>query len=97
MKGGYISNPMSVKKFLQTGQTTCYDTSGREIHCSGSGQDAETPKGISWPVPRFEQQEETVLDRLSGLMWTRNANLAEFPMAWQEALDYLSKMNRDRA
>jgi len=37
-----------------------------------------------------------VLDRLTGLVWTRNANRAEYPLAWQEALDHIATMNRDK-
>jgi hypothetical protein len=48
-------------------------------------------------VPRFEQYDEVVLDRLTGLIWTRNANPAEFPLRWQEALHYISDMNREKA
>lgn len=83
--------------YLQTGQTTCHDTAGREVSCTGSGQDAEFRKGVVWPEPRFRQNEEVVLDCLTGLVWTRNANLAEFPLKWQEALDYISGMNREKA
>jgi hypothetical protein len=83
--------------YLQTGQITCHDTAGREIPCQGSGQDAEFKKGLAWPVRRFEQYEEVVLDRLTGLIWTRNANPAEFPLRWQEALHYISDMNREKA
>ncbi len=36
------------------------------------------------------------MDRLTGLTWTKIANLAEFPMAWQEALDYIATMNREK-
>jgi len=86
-----------VKGFLQTGQRTCHDTSGREVPRPGSGQDAEFKKGIPWPEPRFEPKGDTVLDRLTGLEWTRDANLAEFPMTWQEALDYIAGMNAEKA
>ncbi len=82
---------------MQTGQVTCHDTLGREIPCAGSGQDGEFRKGARWPAPRFEQKGETVLDRLTGLVWTQNANLAEFPMTWQEALDFIAGMNRETA
>lgn len=82
--------------YLQTGQYTCHDAKGGMIDCSGSGQDAEFGRGMSWPAPRFEGLVDTVLDRLTGLTWTRNANLSEFPLAWQEALDYVAKMNRDK-
>jgi hypothetical protein len=83
--------------YLQTGQMTCHDTAGRELPCRDSGQDAEFGRGVSWPEPRFEQYGEVVLDRLTGLTWARNANPAEFPLTWQEALDYISGMNKEKA
>jgi hypothetical protein len=81
--------------YLQTGQTTCHDAMGRMIDCAGSGQDAEFKRGASWPASRFEVRENAVLDRLTGLVWTKNAAIAEFPLTWQEALDHLAAMNRD--
>lgn len=83
--------------YLQTGQITCHDTAGRETPCPGTGQDAEFRRGVTWPEPRFEQYEEVVLDRLTELIWTRNANPAEFPLTWQESLDYISGMNKEKA
>ncbi len=87
---------IAARGYLWSGQITCHDTAGRELPCKGSGQDAEFRRGIEWPSPRFEQDEEAVLDRLTGLIWTRNANPAEFPLTWQEALDYVAGMNRER-
>jgi hypothetical protein len=83
--------------YLQTGQASCHDTAGREIHCKGSGQDAEFKSGVRWPSPRFERRGEIVLDCLTGLVWTRDANLADFPLSWQEALDYVTAMNKEKA
>jgi hypothetical protein len=88
---------ISARCYLQTGQITCHDTAGREIPCRGSGLDAEFRRGVAWPEPRFEPHDEVVLDRLTGLMWPLNANLAEFPLTWQEALDYTLGMNREKA
>lgn len=88
---------MMTHSCIQTGQVTCYDTSGLEIPCEGSGQDAEFRKGISWPHPRFEQTGDVVLDSLTGLVWTVDANLAGFSHTWQEALDFIKNMNRDTA
>lgn len=82
---------------LSTGQTRCYDVAGQAVPCAGSGQDAEFLVGRAWPQARFEvegAESERVLDQLTGLMWTRNANLAEFPLTWQEALDFVAGMNR---
>jgi len=88
---------MNKQGYLQTGQLTCHGTSGIEVPCPGSGQDAEFKKGIPWPSPRFEPKSEIVLDNLTGLTWAQNANLAELPLTWQEALDYVSSMNREKA
>lgn len=85
-----------MRVYLQTGQVTCHDASGREIPCAGSGQDAEFKRGIPWPEPRFEQRGDLVLDRLTGLVWTWNANLTEFPLTWQEALDFVANMNQNK-
>jgi len=82
--------------YLHTGQRTCHADDGREIPCAGSGQDASFKVGTAWPEPRFEVRGDEVMDSLTGLIWCRNASLAEFPLAWQEALDFVATMNRDR-
>ena len=83
--------------YLQTGQVTCHDAGGHNIDCAGSGQDGEFRHGVPWPGSRFEIERETVVDRLTGLVWCRNANLAGFPLMWQEALDYIGRMNRSQS
>ena len=93
----YPKHEISAKCYLQTGQITCHDTAGVEVPCRGSGQDAEFRKGAVWPVPRFKEYDDAAQDRLTGLVWTRNANLAGFPLTWQEALDHISDMNREGA
>jgi len=94
---GMADTSVPLKGFLRTGQESCRDTRGHEVPCEGSGQDAEFKKGITWPRPRFEHRGETVFDRLTGLIWTQDANLAQFPMTWPEALDFVAAMNRERA
>jgi hypothetical protein len=81
-------------KYLSTGQTSCHDVVGQAVPCAGSGQDAEFQAGRPWPQARFEVENEWVLDQLTGLMWPRNANLAEYPLTWQEGLDLVADMNR---
>lgn len=84
--------------YLQTGQHRCYDDRGREIPCPGSGQDGEYQSGRSWPVPRFrEAGEELIEDRATGLVWCRNGSLHEFPLNWSEALEAVAAMNREQA
>ncbi|MEA3274087.1 MAG: DUF1566 domain-containing protein [Pseudomonadota bacterium] len=82
---------------LATAQTGCYDLSGREIPCAGSGQDAEWCSGMGWPDPRFIPSSDLVQDRLTGLFWTRDANIPELPMTWAEAFAYVAHMNRTHA
>ncbi len=51
----------------QTGQTNVYR----------AGADGDLRKGVAWPEPRFRNnQDGTVTDNLTGLMWMRNANHA---------------------
>jgi len=60
----------------RTGQTKCYDTYGTEISCAGTGQDGEIQAGVAWPEPRFtDNGDGTMTDTLTGLMWTKDANL----------------------
>lgn len=83
--------------YLQTGQITCHDASGCRIDCTGSGQDGAFQRGTSWPEPRFNIDGECVTDQLTSLVWHRNASPAEFPLMWQEGLDYVAQMNCDQA
>jgi hypothetical protein len=87
-------HPVKQQGYLQTGQTSCHDVTGTQVSCAGSGQDAEFQNGVAWPTPRFQPKEEVVVDRLTGLTWTRDANLNIYPLTWQEALAYVSEMNR---
>ena len=92
----------------KTGQTTCYDSTGIVIPCSGTGQDGDHQAGVSWPNPRFtDNLDGTVTDNLTGLMWLKNANCIQssYPefdtdntngdggVTWQHALDFVSGIN----
>lgn len=85
-----------MRAYLWTGQSRCYDSDGSVTLCKNSGQDGEFHSGIPWPQPRFIVEGQLVLDQLSGLYWLKNANPAEFPMTWQEALDAAAAMNREK-
>ena len=91
-----MSQRLTSQHYLDTGQRTCHADDGREIPCEGSGQDASFAVGAPWPEPRFEVRDDEVMDRLTGLIWCRSANLAEFPLTWQEALDFVATMNREQ-
>ncbi len=85
----------SIVGYLRTGQTGCCDHIGRPIPCRGSGQDGEFRKGMPWPMPRFAPRGVLVEDRLTSFGWSRNANPAEYPLTWQEALDFVADRNRE--
>ena len=80
-----------------TGQTTCYDAAGAVVSCTGTGQDGERLKGVVWPIPRFVAgtgaELDCITDKLTGLMWAKNANMPAASMTWQQALDYIAAMN----
>ena len=78
----------------QTGQTSCFDVSGVQIPCSGSGQDGAQLAGVAWPNPRFaDNGDQTISDKLTGLIWNKSANAAGAMKTWQQALDYIKTLN----
>jgi hypothetical protein len=77
-----------VSRYLWTGQTGCYDIRCEAIPCPGTGQDAERRRSAPSPVPRLARNGALVTDRLTGLLWSRDANPAELPLTWDEALEW---------
>jgi hypothetical protein len=78
--------PAPVEK---TGQTGCWDAGGNPIDCGGTGQDGEYQKGVAWPNPRFTDNDNgTVTDNLTGLLWLKNVNNSCFGQkkSWATAL-----------
>ena len=62
----------------KTGQTTFYAT----------GDDGDLEKGVPWPNPRFTDNEDgTVTDNLTGLLWLKNANCFG-STTWSQAVSY---------
>lgn len=72
----------------RTGLARCWDATGAEITCSGSGQDGEVRAGVSWPSPRFvDNRDGSVTDRVTELTWLRDADrFGEVP--WTRALEH---------
>ena len=79
----------------KSGQTTCYKpTDNTIIGCAGSGQDGETLTGVSWPVNRFiNNDDQTLTDTLTGLIWFKDANPTNGFKTWQQALDFIKALN----
>jgi len=55
-------------------------------------EDGDLKKGVAWPNPRFtDNEDETVTDNLTGLMWTKDAYLTQDD--WTGAIDEVELMN----
>ena len=98
VRSGQSTAPAQIWK---TGQTKCYNLSGTEISCAGTGQDGDILAGVPWPDPRFtDHGDGTVTDNLTGLIWAQDAGTPG-PSAcapgtnktWQGALDYADCLN----
>ena len=99
-----ITLPAAVQ-LSETGQTQCYDADGGAIDCNGTGQDGFWRAGIPWSSPRFkDNQDGSFSDLQTGNMNPQDANVlvnrnpgwqgsADGKLAWQEALDYIKKLN----
>lgn len=66
----------------KTGQTISYRPS----------DDGDLQKGIAWPDPRFTVNGDCVTDNLTGLMWTKNADLQGYA-TWHQSLEYAKNDN----
>jgi quinol monooxygenase YgiN len=73
-------------RLLRTGQKYCWDAQGNRIGGNGSGQDGDVQAGVASPDPRFtDNNNGTVTDNLTGLVWLKNAN-AFGEVSWAEAI-----------
>lgn len=63
--------------------------------CADSGEDGETRLGVVWPSPRFRVREAVVHDELTGLVWTRNADLSQGVVDWDTALETVAGLTLD--
>ncbi|MCX5885947.1 MAG: DUF1566 domain-containing protein [Proteobacteria bacterium] len=71
----------------------CLPQTGQKVSYA-AGDDGDLEQGVAWPVPRFtDHGNGSVTDNLTGLMWTKNANLPNGGIIWQQALDYVATMN----
>jgi len=76
--------PENYVPVAKTGQTTYYET----------GDDGDLEKGIAWPNPRFTDNNNngTVTDNLTGLIWLKNANSLSGETDWASALNYCNNL-----
>ena len=94
--GGGGPAPQTSVALPETGQTTCYNTTGTVITCAGTGQDGELRAGVTWPSPRFTVGTgvtmDCVTDNLTGLMWVRSPSTT--PDNWVNALTSANNLTR---
>ncbi|MCF8033998.1 MAG: DUF1566 domain-containing protein [Desulfarculaceae bacterium] len=62
---------------------------------AATGAPGEALTGRAWPEPRWEADGGTARDRLSGLVWTRQADLAPGAASWFEAGEVVERLNRE--
>jgi len=92
-----IAAPLELPK---TGLTTCYDVAGVALpSCAGTGQDGEHQFGAAWPAPRFtDNNDGTVTDHLSGLIWLKDAHCADIqPNLPNAGLNWLGALSAANA
>ena len=76
-------------KVEKTGQITSYSATG--------GEDGDLKKGVAWPNPRFtDNGNGTVRDRLTKLIWLKNAN-AFGGRTWEQALSNANTLSSGSA
>ncbi len=81
---------------LKTGQERCYDVDGNIIPCSATGQDGEYQVGVEIPCSRFGLEGRVVFDNLTGLAWTRDADLGQGLISWLDAFGIVRNLNTKR-
>ncbi|MBF0564205.1 MAG: DUF1566 domain-containing protein [Nitrospirae bacterium] len=79
VSGGQPATAYNNAEVFQTGQTSCWDSSGTltgatQAACSATGEDAGWLAGVVWPEPRFKNNGKTVTDGLTGLIWMQDAS-----------------------
>ena len=90
-----------------TGQTLCYDPACTTYFCptfacAGTGEDGEWHKGVT-VSPRFaDNNDGTITDKLTGLIWLREGNCTSFfsgdttggnARTWRQALEAAQKLS----
>jgi hypothetical protein len=78
-----------------TGQTKCYDFARNEIDCGRAdfpGQDGFYQKGCPTADRFVENQDGTVTDTCTGLMWQKETAPGGWTHTWQQALQYCENL-----
>lgn len=84
-------------RLFQTGQRLCFDEKGHRIDCDGTGQDGEIQAGLGFSPDRFTENNQTVDDKNTGLVWLQDANAHKTTMDWDSAFERIARMNSEMA
>jgi len=82
----------------RTGQQSCWNGSSWVNPCVNPvpvGQDGALTPGVAWPEPRFtDNNDGTVTDNLTGLIWLKDANCNSFgKVNWSTAMDFVANVS----
>jgi hypothetical protein len=67
-----------------------------KIVSSVNGDDGDLQMGTAWPDPRFiDNDDGTVTDNMTGLVWTKNANMLEVTQDWYVAVGACNELAHD--
>jgi hypothetical protein len=78
-----------------TGQQQCHNTHGHPVPCEGSGQDGSLRTGLRWDTRRFSAEGAGVSDTVSGLLWSRCADLTGGATTYAEALRAVTRFAQE--
>ncbi len=94
---------LPVRDGTETGEITIPQSG--QILTYFEGDDAAIAAGTEWPSPRLiDNNNSSVTDRLTGLMWTKETLLMynrdpdfyeEYGSGWISSLDYIAKLNNE--
>lgn len=85
-----IKENLSTEKSSEKFNFSQVPKSGQKVSYA-KGDDGNLKFGKPWPEPRFaDNGDGTVMDLLTGLMWTKNADQAKGRLDWEEAVSRCS-------
>jgi hypothetical protein len=101
------ASPLAKGGLPASGQTKCYDASGKEVPCDGTacpGQDGLYKAGCPGDGRFVDNKDGTVTDSCTGLMWqkeTADVNgdgsvTEQDSLPWCKALEYCENLNLAR-
>jgi hypothetical protein len=92
-----LAGGIPAARVLRTGRSTCYDSYGNVVACTGSGQDGQLQKGQARSYT--DNGDGTITDNQTGLTWEKKSHDGSIhdvngAYAWQDAFSvFLAALN----